>query len=138
MLTREEVDRRLTLDPEGFIPPITPGEKSALKTARDLYAENERLVKFNQDTVSKIAEGRLDGYRELGQRAADAETKCDALKRRVGELKTVLFALASLEGEHWFCPICDCVMDDTCQPVHKAECPVGMAVTALSQPEGDE
>ena len=33
MLTRKELERRLALDPEGFIPPITQGEREALETA---------------------------------------------------------------------------------------------------------
>lgn len=52
-----------------------------------LKAENERFIKWNQDMVAKSAGGgTLDGYRELGQRAAAAETRAEraeALLRRI-------------------------------------------------------
>ena len=35
-LSRHELMRRLTLDPQGFIPPQTPGERIALETAEQL------------------------------------------------------------------------------------------------------
>lgn len=37
--------------------------------------------------VEKAADERLDGYRELGQKAATAEQKCDELAVRIRELE---------------------------------------------------
>lgn len=52
-----------------------------------LRARVAELVEWQRATVAKLAEERLDGYRELGQRAADAENERDALRARVAELE---------------------------------------------------
>jgi len=41
-----------------------------------------------QFMVDRVADEKLDGYRELGQRAADAENRADALQQEITALKS--------------------------------------------------
>lgn len=53
----------------------------------ELRAENKRLKDDIQTMINKTADNKLDGYRELGQRAADAENERDELKAEIERLK---------------------------------------------------
>jgi chromosome segregation ATPase len=67
--------------------------RDSAKSMRDLLVEVERLTKFNKDMVAKAAEGSLDGYRELGQRAAQAENERDSLRATVAQQAEALAAV---------------------------------------------
>lgn len=65
MLSRAEIERRLTLDPEGFIPPITPGEKAALETAKRLGEWLERAEIPSPDDRHECTCNDCQGAREI-------------------------------------------------------------------------
>jgi hypothetical protein len=68
---------------------------------RGLLAEVERLTKFNKDMVAKVAEGSLDGYRELGERAAHAENERDTLRATVAAQAAALQVIAAIPIEEF-------------------------------------
>ena len=55
-----------------------------------LRAEVAALRKWNADMVAKVAEGSLDGYRELGAKCAALEAERDALRRVVAAADAML------------------------------------------------
>lgn len=87
--------------------------ESALAAEREAHEETRRerdgYIRKLQETVAKVAENRLDGYRALGQRALDNELRAEAerlahndTKSRLAEaeecLRNLLAAFISLHN----------------------------------------
>ena len=71
--------------------------------------EIESLRKWQQEKIRMDAEegGRLDGYRELGQRAAEAESERDEWKHRARSLWNLMYNRSEFlqiyaEAAEWF------------------------------------
>ncbi len=87
-LSKAEVERRLALDPEGFIPPMEAGERIALQTAQSLYARNAELEERVREAEGALAYWRaakVEAYKRLchdrcmhGKGLCDFEAICDA------------------------------------------------------------
>jgi hypothetical protein len=75
-LTQEEVERRLALDPEGFIPPMEAGERIALQTAQSLYDRAEAAEKELQRQTK-----RADTFE---QATAPGTTRCSRSAEQPG------------------------------------------------------
>ncbi len=68
----------------------------------DLLAEVNRLHGQIREMVEKAADQKLDGYRELGERAAAAENRADALSARLKAAEKVIEALGVVDVEGLF------------------------------------
>jgi hypothetical protein len=51
VLRRAEIERRLGLDPDGFVPPMEAGERAALETAKQL-GEWHKTLNSSRDPLS--------------------------------------------------------------------------------------
>ena len=68
-----------------------PDEREAIAIdVESLRAEVAALRKWNADMVAKVAEGSLDGYRELRAKCAALEAERDALRRVVAAADAML------------------------------------------------
>lgn len=71
-----------------------PGDSTCLE---NIKRQRDQLQQDIQEMVKKAADKHLDGYRELGQRTADAEDKLDATrahnKRTMDVLAEVMMAI---------------------------------------------
>ncbi len=91
----------------------------------DHVAEVERLrarvadlERWQTEMVEKVAEQRLDGYRELAARAAAAENAADTLRARIAELNAEVEALRRLLKTHCRCGLTNAAGDgcECCNP----------------------
>lgn len=80
---------------------VLPAEQTALRLGL------EQAQQWNREMVEKAASGGvLDGYRELGARAAAAENERDALRSEVSRLKetinrdTITIASQAIDIKH--------------------------------------
>jgi len=101
-MTEQELDdlvrrlHRLTVAPKfpEYEHPTDRMRREQIVECRDaitaLRAEVAALRKWNADMVAKVAEGSLDGYRELGAKCAALEAERDALRRVVAAADAML------------------------------------------------
>ena len=61
-----------------------------LAEVRRLTAERDEVRANYRFMVERAADRRLDGYRELGARAAAAENERDSLRAEISDLRAVL------------------------------------------------
>lgn len=100
-------------------------EERIAQLERDL----EKVRRDYQETVAKVAEHRLDGYRELGQAAAAAELAREAAEAQVAELRAALQDQCVLiDGEHCYCI-------GTSDGVHEGRCDAIRAALARTPAE---
>lgn len=83
-----------------FARTCTDEDKILAKAVLKLAAEVDRLSLERDEAwanyqfmVNRAADERLDGYRELGQSAARAENKADALRAEISRLKAEISRL---------------------------------------------
>lgn len=77
---------------------------AAISALRARGVSREAVEKLQADIrcmVEKAADQRLDGYRELGRRAADAENKRDEAHAEIARLRAALEKIATDGGEKW-------------------------------------
>ena len=70
---------------------------AAIENSRRFIAEIRRQRRYIQEMVDIAAANKLDGYRELGQRAAKAENELDVALETIGRLGVAL-TTAKAEG----------------------------------------
>lgn len=82
----------------GTLQALTAIEK--LKERREKWKTRAlKAEQFNHEMVAKAASNHLEGYRELGQRAAEAEAGRDELASRVTSLQGDVNSLLRFVGE---------------------------------------
>ena len=84
------------------------GLHSKSDIAAELGARDARIAeleKWQRDMVNKAAEKGLDGYRELGQRAAKAETERDALRETARLAERFAKAKGRHHSQHAMCDL---------------------------------
>lgn len=57
---------------------------------KEVEGERDKYKADVFEMVQKAADQHLEGYRELGRKAADAENKCEALEQQNAELRKVI------------------------------------------------
>lgn len=87
------------------------------------YCEIERLRDHIRVMVEKAADKSLDGYRELGQRAADAENRIDAERARAerAEKEAELQARATEDWHARWQRACDRLAEESARAERLAE-----------------
>lgn len=71
---------------------LEPAVSEAEHELATLTAERDKLREDVACMVAKAADAKLDGYRELGARAADAENRLDAIRAERDRMKAVVTA----------------------------------------------
>lgn len=69
--------------------------REALTKEREARLEAERKYQF---MVNKVADEKLDGYRELGAKCAELENKNDELQKKLAEAENVIYLYSNSVG----------------------------------------
>jgi hypothetical protein len=88
--TKTMLARAILQSESGLDPSPLSSVCRALNDTDALIAEVRRLKQYIQEMVEIAADNKLDGYRELGSRAASAEAERDALLVEVRRLQGVV------------------------------------------------